>query len=497
MISCYKNAACLRVLLVVLLFCLLNSCGNNSKPPEKDVVKVPEQLADRVKENLEELINYAVENNGKINDSLELKNFPLLQKIYENSNYQANWSKEDQWQSVADSMFQFLHDLSYYGLFSSDYPVSALTDIRNKIDADSLSRRDAVLWARADLLLTASYLSIARDLKLGRLERDSLTLRNDSLLTDDYFIDHYNRAIASGNILQSLHELEPQHAGYAAIKAGIRNWLDNDSLLYHYPDSALQQFLHVAVTLDRYKLLPDTMPSSYAWVNIPAYILRVYDADTLALQSKVIVGTPKTRTPELNSAITNFITYPQWTVPYSIIFKEMLPKIRKDLNYLQKQNLMVVDKNDNVVDPHTIDWSKMSKNRFPYLLRQRQGDDNSLGVMKFNFRNKYNVYLHDTNARGLFSKSGRALSHGCVRVQKWDSLAYFLVRNDTLRYPADTLKAWMQRQEKRMVSGFQRLPIFIRYFTVEGTMDSLLQFNRDIYKEDSVLIAVSFAGKRL
>jgi murein L,D-transpeptidase YcbB/YkuD len=147
----------------------------------------------------------------------------------------------------------------------------------------------------------------------------------------------------------------------------------------------------------------------------------------------------------LTSEISNFITMPQWTVPYSIIFKEMLDKIRKDTNFLASQNLMVVDDNDSVINPRTINWYKLNKTHFPYQLKQREGDDNSLGVIKFNFRNKYNVYIHDTNVRWMFSKSYRAISHGCVRVKEWDKLANYLVRNDTLHYPKDTLKAYITR----------------------------------------------------
>ena len=174
----------------------------------------------------------------------------------------------------------------------------------------------------------------------------------------------------------------------------------------------------------------------------------------------------------------------------------MLPKIQRDINFLQRQNLMVVDKADSVIDPLTIDWRKLSKKNFPYLLRQRQGDDNSLGVMKFNFRNKYSVYLHDTNARWLFSKSERALSHGCVRVKEWEKLSRFLVRHDTLALPSDTLKAWISRQEKHVVSRFPRLPLFIRYFTVEGKDDGL-RFYDDIYGQDRVLIDRYFANKAI
>ncbi|MBO9572369.1 MAG: L,D-transpeptidase family protein, partial [Chitinophagaceae bacterium] len=163
-----------------------------------------------------------------------------------------------------------------------------------------------------------------------------------------------------------------------------------------------------------------------------------------------------------------------------------------DTNYLKKQNLMVVDKNDSVISPSTINWSKMSKNHFPYLIRQREGDDNSLGVLKFNFRNKYSVYMHDTNARWLFSKTDRAMSHGCVRVQNWQHLAFYLVRNDSIKYNPDTLTNWISRQEKHVVSGFKKLPVYIRYFTVDGEAGKL-RFYEDIYAEDKVLTEKYFS----
>ena len=257
-----------------------------------------------------------------------------------------------------------------------------------------------------------------------------------------------------------------------------------------------EKFMTIALNLDRYRQLPDTLPETYIVVNLPAYRLKVYDYDTIALESKVIVGAAKTPTPVLNSQITNVITYPQWTVPYSIIFKEMLPKIQKDINYLDKQNLMVVDRFDSVINPQSINWAELNRKNFPYLLRQRQGDDNSLGVMKFNFRNKYSVYLHDTNARSLFSKSARALSHGCVRVQEWEKLSHFLVRNDEIRYHPDTIRAWIDRQEKHIISDFSQLPIYIRYYTCEAGKSGL-SFFEDIYGVDQLLMERYFKSKPL
>jgi murein L,D-transpeptidase YcbB/YkuD len=238
--------------------------------------------------------------------------------------------------------------------------------------------------------------------------------------------------------------------------------------------------------MDRYKQLPEIMPERYVWVNLPAYKMEVFDSGFAIIESKVIVGQPKTRTPVLTSEITNFITYPQWTVPFSIIFKEMLPRIQKNINYFDKENLMVVDKYDSVIDPATIDWSVLNKKNFPYLIRQREGDDNSLGLIKFNFRNKYDVYLHDTNARSLFARSNRAMSHGCVRVQEWRQLADFMVSQDTVKYHPDTLAAWISRAEKHIVPVKMKIPVFLRYFTASTKEGKIVLFE-DIYEDDKLL----------
>jgi len=248
------------------------------------------------------------------------------------------------------------------------------------------------------------------------------------------------------------------------------------------------RFKTAAINLDRYKLLPDSsgMPKEYIWVNLPGFYLQVWRNDSLQFQSKVIVGHLATRTPVLTSKLTNFITYPVWTVPESIIFKEMLPKIKKNVGYLTAQNLVVVNDRDSVLNPFTLPWARFNKLYFPYRIRQLEGNDNSLGVIKFNFPNKYSVYLHDTNERDLFSNVSRALSHGCVRVQDWRSLAGYLVRMDSVRYPMDTIKAWIAHSVKHTVYFRDHVPLFLRYFTCDGK-DGRLVFYDDIYGDDKYL----------
>ena len=294
----------------------------------------------------------------------------------------------------------------------------------NLLKKDSASQKDAALWTKADVLLTEAYFTIAKHLKLGRLNSDSVTLKKDSIYNDAFFCKKFYRGNRDGEqwsarckawnptipvisrsktalnhfwilrISGRIHTLiYPYKDSLQFIKllskrliedsflrkggatdsvtlaAGIRKYQQfrntaatgkiSEALVRSLNNTDWEKFKTVALTLDRYKLLPDTLPSTYVLVNLPSYFLYVYDDDTLALQSRVIVGSPKTKTPLLNSVISNFITYPQWTVPYSIIFKEMLPRIQRNIGYLERQNLMVVNGSDEVVNPYTINWSKL------------------------------------------------------------------------------------------------------------------------------------------
>jgi murein L,D-transpeptidase YcbB/YkuD len=467
------------------------------------------------------------------------------------------WSADGEWISIGDSLNNFIRTSMQYGLFPADYHLSALETIQERLQSDTLAKKDAALWSRADILLTDAFLHIATDLKRGRLPFDS-TSRKDTIINfDSLYTEALNGAVYTKNFLNTLHQLEPRLTAYQELRSATKKFIDSADfrkytyLKYPYEDSIdffnqltrrlheekildsvppdmdttaiwkaiakyqkakklrttgrinettvrnlndtdWERFKRIALSLDKYKLMADTMPHTYVWVNIPRYYLKVIEDDSVVFESRVIVGEPKTRTPELYSEISNFITYPQWTVPYSIVFKEMLPAIQKDINYLEKQNLIVVDRNDSVLDPGDINWAKLNKKKFPYEIKQREGDDNSLGVLKFNFRNKYAVYLHDTNARWMFSKSVRALSHGCVRVQDWRELAHFLVRNDTIKYNPDTLASWIVRQEKHVVSGFKKVPLFIRYFTCEADYGKV-KFYDDIYGEDKILAEKYFS----
>jgi L,D-transpeptidase YcbB len=551
-----------RIFYSVFLLYLFSCSTIPEKPKERDIVEIPEQLDVRITRNITKNLEFALANKGRLSDTVLLAMDSIVGDLYKNYKYKPLWSNHDQWKPEADSLFTFIEQSKQYGLFPNDYHLKALQRIRSLVTTDTTAGKDAALWSRGDLMFSDALFLLAKHLKQGRLQYDSVTLRRDTILPAPFFLNVFTALNNSRDVAGTLKSLEPKHPAYDSLKSGLRFFLDsvntfrrftylpypvrdsgafykllqkrffeedivlsasdemdtaawrnairsyqqikglkvtgkiNENTVHLLNNTDWEKFKRIAINLDRFKLLPDTLPNTYVWVNLPSYRLKVVNNDSIALESRVIVGATKTRTPLLTSDISNFITYPQWTVPYSIIFKEMLPQIQKDINYLNKQNLMVVDNNDSIIDPAKIDWSKLSKKRFPYLLKQRQGDDNSLGVLKFNFANKYSVYLHDTNARWLFSKSSRALSHGCVRVKEWEKLSHFLVRNDSLKYHPDTLRNWIKRQEKHVVYGFRKVPIYIRYFTCEGS-DGKVKFYDDIYGEDKILRQRYFADKSI
>ncbi len=252
------------------------------------------------------------------------------------------------------------------------------------------------------------------------------------------------------------------------------------------------RFAQIAITLDKFKQLPDNMPARYVWVNIPGFNMYLREGDSITIQSKIIIGKAVTRTPLLTSAISELITYPQWTVPTSIIAQEILPAVKKDPGYLAKKGFSIIDKEGNEVDPYTVDWSKYTKG-IPYRVVQGSGDDNALGILKFNFPNKYSVYLHDTNQRYLFAREMRSLSHGCVRVEAWDKLAQKIIQYDHKLKPdgcpsavEDSLNSWLTQKVKKHISVKNRLPLYIRYFTAEAKNGKIRIYD-DIYGDDRQL----------
>jgi murein L,D-transpeptidase YcbB/YkuD len=544
----------------ILFLFVFFACRNKNKMPVTTIVKTPQEMQQKVPDLIRSYVDLAV-SDGK------MLRFPsLVQMIYEKNNYDPIWSREQHWLPLGDSLYNFIGGAQLFGLFPEDYHHGELTTIRKIFLNDTAAkgaRKDASLWSRADVLLSDAFVHIIKDVKLGRLPQDSITLRKDSALTDEFYKERLAIFQHSGSLALVISSLEPKQERYDSLKAGIKKFLDRadfrsftilpspaDTILFKkalqrrlYEEGFLatdsvaadsshiasaikkfqsgngikadgkigsvtlrilnltdkEKFIRIAISMDKYKMLPEKMPAKYVWVNLPGYYMQLIENDTVKISSKIICGKPLTRTPQLTSAISEMITYPQWTVPNSIIVKEILPGLKKSADYIGRKGFSLLDQEGNEVDPFSVDWSKYTKG-IPYKVIQGSGDDNALGILKFNFNNKYAVYLHDTNQRYLFGQMSRALSHGCVRLQEWRSLAGYILQNDSLNAKGhdytktDSLLSWLNKKEKHSIPVRNRIPLFIRYFTADVKNGNIV-FYDDIYGEDKWLEEKYFTGK--
>lgn len=223
-------------------------------------------------------------------------------------------------------------------------------------------------------------------------------------------------------IFQTRHGLKPDAViGRSTIDA-----------LNHSKNMRIQQ---VIANLERWRWYAHDFGNHYLLINIPDYsIVAVKDKDTLQSQ-KVVVGKETRRTPILESKISNINLNPNWTVPPTILREDIFPDAEKDKNAFRKKGLIILNNKNQEVSPW--DWKKSDAGKYKYV--QNPGRNNSLGLMKINFPNKYSVYLHDTNHRDYFSLNYRSLSSGCVRLEKPLEMAAHLL-NDSIKWSLKKIK---------------------------------------------------------
>jgi murein L,D-transpeptidase YcbB/YkuD len=291
----------------------------------------------------------------------------------------------------------------------------------------------------------------------------------------------------------------------SAIKSFQRKFnLEADGKLGKYTKQALglnkeETIRQMEMALEHWRWEPKKYPERYAIINIPSAEINVFEwdkkhkLDTLVLNSKVVVGKPENQTPTLKSKINYMLVYPYWNVPFTIAWKEILPMVQKDTNYIHKKNFEVINGRGEVVtNLGKLNWKKYNKEYLPVRFRQRIGDDNSLGICKFNFNSKYGVYMHDTNSKRYFKTFYRYQSHGCIRLEKFIELARFLIRDDTLKIPYDTLNAYFVREQQQQINLRKPLQIYVRYYTASADSNFKLHLNLDIYRKDQQMIKMAY-----
>jgi murein L,D-transpeptidase YcbB/YkuD len=236
---------------------------------------------------------------------------------------------------------------------------------------------------------------------------------------------------------------------------------------------ATYRLAQIAANLERHRWMPRSLGTRYIFVNVPAFHLEAWENGKRALEMKVIVGQEyeDKKTAVFSDTMTTVVFRPYWNITDEIAEKETWPKINSDPGYMAANDLET--------------FQEDGKTR----LRQKPGDKNSLGYVKFLFPNDFNIYLHDTPQRELFDKDVRAFSHGCIRLEKPAELAQWV-----LDWSADSVqRAMHDPPDNKSVKVPRPLPVYITYFTAD-VRDGALHFGNDLYDRDAALVAAMKAG---
>ena len=253
----------------------------------------------------------------------------------------------------------------------------------------------------------------------------------------------------------------------------------------------------LALTLERWRWMPE-LEAAPIVVNIPQFRLFAFDGTggdaKVVFESEVIVGKtfPQLRTPAFTADLKYVVFRPYWEVPPSILQNELLPEIRKDLGYLDKNNFEIVSSTGGNAPPVTPSAEAIEQLAAGALrLRQRPGDDNSLGLVKLMLPNPHNVYLHSTPAQRLFEQARRTFSHGCIRVSNVVGLVEHALRNEPGAWDHELIEAAMHDESpegnNRHVFLSKTIPVLVVYGTAVASEDGQVRFFEDIYEHDAKL----------
>lgn len=279
----------------------------------------------------------------------------------------------------------------------------------------------------------------------------------------------------------------------ALIEFQENNGLEPDGVLGNNTVAALnvtaeEKITRIDANIERWRWAPPTWGENYVRVNIPAYRAEGYENGRETIEMRAIVGMTSRQTPIFQDSIEYVVANPNWYVPENILTADKLDDIRSDPSYISSHNFYVLDRaTGEAVSEYDIDWHEPGVQNH-YRLVQRPGAGNALGPVKIMFPNEHAVYLHGTPGEQLFARSRRAFSSGCIRLERPEEMARWVLRAGNSADSIDGIdNAWATRQNARF-NLENPVPVYMTYFTVEVDDDGDVVFHEDIYNRDQPVI---------
>jgi murein L,D-transpeptidase YcbB/YkuD len=464
-----------------------------------------------------------------------------VRKFYELRATTFAWTAKRPIRSAADAL-TVLASAEAHGLEREDYGYAGLVAARNRL-RENPPKGDAGLreLARFDVRLTTSLVALGHDVAVGRARPGEWRSQRKSPDLAKTLFD-----AREGRLSSWLDSVRPQHDEYVGLQRALANlrsveakggWPDvprslvrpsartvgdavrrrlqasGDLAMGGTTEDAVRSFQshhglsptgrldrltvasmkvplaerirQVRINLERWRWMPDDLGERHIRVNIPEFHLKVIEDRRAVLDIRAIVGRPEDKTPIFSARMAAVVFSPYWNIPETIAMGETLPEIANDPGFLARNSIEVVrvsNGSPEVLDPEAIDWTDPEELQ-RVSFRQRPGDGNALGLVKFLFPNPYNVYVHDTPADHLFTRVGRTLSHGCVRIEQPVALAEYVLR-DQSHWTLEAIQEAMKAGAEKVVKLSTPIPIHLTYFTAWSDDEGGLNFRDDVYGYD-------------
>ena len=242
------------------------------------------------------------------------------------------------------------------------------------------------------------------------------------------------------------------------------------------------------VNLERGRWVYRDITDKFILVNIAAFVAQYVKDTEIIWKARGQVGKDYRQTPIFKADLQYIVFNPTWTVPPTIMAKDVLPAIKKDQSYLKRKKMKVIDHKGKIIDPAKLNWDKYNSRNFPYMIRQDPGPHNALGRVKFIFPNEHFVFVHDTPSQALFNRESRAFSSGCIRVEDPFGLAEKLL-DDEKNWSRDKIMELIRSEKTKTVHLKTPIPVLLLYATAfPAYEDDIIVFRKDIYNRDAAIL---------
>jgi murein L,D-transpeptidase YcbB/YkuD len=444
--------------------------------------------------------------NELADEKLKLANEQVIEAYYRTNNYRPVFIMHHLVNGNLDALPQYYDKANEHGLDAKLFKPEALKALIAKFhDKDDIKTLDEAYHdlAKLELLTANSLLRYSNALQYGVVNPKKLysryftaTKRPDSATMKSVF--------AVKDLKHYLDSIQPKNPQYLVLQKALLSGTPLDGL------SKEETRRYLLVSLERLRWKNKPTEAKYVLVNIPDFTLDVIEDGKSVLNMKVCVGEGRNKddhssliqfadserydkpfpkeTPQLSSVIHSVEVNPEWNIPQSIASKEIIIEAADDPFYLSNKNIDVYKNGVKVSDPDSIDWSTITKDNLVYDFKQRPGDYNALGKIKFLFNNKSSVYLHDTPTKRPFKRAMRAVSHGCVRLGDPQGLAKNLF-GEGEKYDTIVKDMSEDNPDPTNISLPKKTPIYITYVTCWADDNGVLQYRHDVYGLDIVLYA--------